>query len=70
MSDTVRVTFQFALGQWVSWTKETRERWRVLERWYLEGQASQPRRYLIINARDTWTALAEESDLSPREETP
>ena len=70
MPETVRLTFQFALGQQVQWAQETHLRWRVLERWYLEGEASQARRYLIITARDTWTALAEESDLSPLKETP
>ena len=70
MPETVHVTFQFALGQRVCWTKETRERWRVLERWYMEGQDHQTRRYLISTARDIWTALAEESDLSPLKETP
>jgi hypothetical protein len=70
MADTVHVTFQYALGQRVCWMKETRERWRILERWYLEGQEHQTRRYLLITARDTWTAMAEESELSPLEDRP
>jgi len=70
MTDTISVTFQYALGQRVSWVKETRERWRILERWYLEGQGHQTRRYLLITARDTWTAMAEESELSPLEDRP
>ena len=42
----------------------------MLERWYLEGQGHQTRRYLLMTARDTWTAMAEETELTPWEDTP
>ena len=67
MSETVHVTFQYAIGQQVRWTESVR-RWRVIERFYREGYASPVVRYRIQSANDTEQTMAYEPDLTPWED--
>ena len=71
MPDAVAVTFQYALGQRVHLARgpqERGQRWRVLERWYLEGTDYQAWRYLLITRSETATVMAEEAELTPAED--
>ena len=67
MSETVQVTFQYAIGQWVRWAEQPGVRWRVIERVYREGYASPFVRYRLHAAGDTQDAMAYEPDLASGE---
>lgn len=68
--ETVPVTFQFALGDLVRWAAQPRHTWRVIERYYRQGEGSGSTRYRLHSATATQDAMAYEPDLVPVEDTP
>jgi hypothetical protein len=67
MSETVAVTFLYALGQQVRWAERPAHVWRVLERHYREGTVSRYIRYRLMAVGDPEDAMAYEPDLLPLE---
>jgi hypothetical protein len=73
MADTVRVTFQYALGQHVRWVGHTALSWIIATRQYHEGTVSRVVTYGLVlsTARPEERAVtAPELDLEPWEEPP
>jgi hypothetical protein len=63
MPETVRVTFLYALGHEVCWAARPEARWRVIERFYREGEGSRYVRYRLRRLHDTEDAMADEADV-------
>ena len=73
MPDTVRVTFQFALGQQVRWFKHTTLPWTIRTRHYHEGTVSRYVTYGLVlstSRPEDRAVTAYEPDLLPVEDTP
>jgi hypothetical protein len=69
MSDTVPVTFRYALGQRVRWALEPEVRWRVMARLYEQSQLRSGVRYQLRAMDETQDAVAYEDDLASLEDT-
>lgn len=75
MSDTIRVTFQFALGQQVRWADDPAGRvWHIVERHFREGRASCSVEYALLlhpeSPHGMRVGTAYEPDLAAWEDIP
>jgi hypothetical protein len=68
MSDTVHVTFQYAVGHQVRWAEEPAGPWRITERYYREGALRGYVGYRLLAATETDETQAFEEDLAPWED--
>jgi hypothetical protein len=68
LSDTVPVTFRYALGQRVRWALEPDGRWRVIARLYEQSLLRSGVRYQLRAMDETQDVVVYEDDLAPVED--